>query len=141
MVWWRYGRFPGRSCWCVGHHLTTEMIALITTLVDLLKESVGLLRSILAELIEIRTARYQPPSHASLGPATLRPVDPLPVQLDFLVHTKAAAGFLGRSDRHLYRYREQGRLTFVKDDGQGRSGYRMSELRLLYFDLWGKWPD
>jgi len=108
----------------------------------LLKESVGLLRSILAELAGIRTAlQDQPIGHADLGPFPLRLVDPIPARHDFLMPAKAAADFLNRSERHLYRYRDQGRLTFVKDDGQGRSGYRVSELRLLYFDLWGKWPD
>src|SRR5690606_38581771 len=107
------------------------------TLINLLKEAVSLLRSILTELIGIRRALQQSHQPLTAVPCTLPATDPLSVQRDFLMPAKAAADFLIRSERHLYRYRAQDRLTFVKDDGQGRSGYRMSELRLLYFDLWG----
>lgn len=121
--------------------LLLKMITLIITCIDLLKEAVDTLRAILPELIEIRkTLKKSQPEADDCKPPIATSLDPHPPAVDYLMPAKAAAEFLIRSERHLYRYRAQGRLTFVKNDGQGRSGYWATQLRLLYFDLWGKWP-
>lgn len=67
--------------------------------------------------------------------------DPLAGQPDLVLSPAYAAQKLGRSDRQVARYRAQGKLAYVDDDGEGRSGYWLSQVRRLHFDLWGQWPQ
>lgn len=74
------------------------------------------------------------------GPVIAAP-DPLAGQPDLVLAASYAAKSLGRSDRQVARYRTQGKLQYVVDDGGGRSGYWLSQVRRLHFDLWGQWPQ
>lgn len=84
-------------------------------------------------------ARRHPVPEAT-GPVIAAP-DPLAGQPDLVLAASYAAKLLGRSDRQVARYRTQGKLQYVVDDGGGRSGYWLSQIRRLHFDLWGRWPQ
>lgn len=75
------------------------------------------------------------------APRLIPAPDPMAGQPDMVLAIGLAADKLGRSDRQLRRYRESGKLDFVDDDGEGRSGYWLSQVRRLYFDFYGKWPN
>lgn len=60
----------------------------------------------------------------------------LPEETPECYNQLAAAAFLERSEKQVYRYRQQGRLSF-SIDGQGYIQYAKSDLEILFEELHG----
>ncbi len=92
------------------------------------------------KLADATLTSAEAPTTQPEGPRLISKPDPMAGQLDMVISIALVAAKLLRSERQVRRYREAGKLTFVQDDGEGRSGFWLSEVRRLYFDFYGKWP-